>query len=255
MIRFVSANMSAPSYCHGMSVVSHASQHSGVGYGAVSIIGTVSSLNTAIASLAYVAPTGHFGSVSLSLAVTDEPSTGPHDALSSTSMAHITIAPSPHAPLLTLHHGSHATKNATISLGSLILNVEQPLNDTDVLTITITAESYFITSFPFPVLIITLSTTTALTNDMNTNNTSVLQISGMAGDILSAVRSAQLSLYPGFFGTVRLHVSVNNTQGLSATETVTVTVDILNEPPYLVLYSTSGIEDVDMPFNEKTGMR
>jgi hypothetical protein len=195
----------------------------GNGTGTVALVGSLSSLNSDLASLTYTPTVGYNGPDTLSLSDKDTA-----DSLTGTASVSITVAPL--APSITAPATASVNENGTLAFtGGNAISVTDPSGTSEQLTLMVSQGA------------LSLGTTTGLT--VTGNGAGTLTLTGALSDLNNDLASLTYSPTAGYNGSDILSLSNEDTSnGLTAAASVGLTVNAL-APPTITAPATASLNE------------
>lgn len=218
----------------------------GDGTGTVNLTGTVTALNSALASLTYTPTTDYSGPDTLTVRTDDQGNTGAGGPLVTISTVALTIDPINDAPVNNVP-GPQATNEDTAKVFSPGTGNPISVADGDVGSNPVDVTLSVLHG------ILTLSGTTSLTITAGANGSSSLTVHGPIGAINAALNGLTYGPAPNYSGPDTLTITTNDLQtGLppgakSTTSTVALTVYPVNDPPIIAAPGTVQTANEDTP--------
>ncbi len=208
------------------------------GSASFTVKGTVTNLNTALASLTYTPTTNYAGSDSLAILVND-----PTDSLSGSTSVALTV--SPLAPTLTAPATASLSENGSLAFstgnGNAITATDLGPGP-DSLTFTVTHGT------------VTLATTTGLTFTTGSNGTASFVVTGSVANLNAGLNGLTYTPTVGYSGSDSLAVLLTDSgDSLTASKTVALTINGLAPPTVTAPSTASVVQNGSLVFSSANG--
>ncbi len=208
----------------------------GNGTASFTVTGTLSSLNAALNGLLYQPTAGYSGSDTLGISLSD-----PGDSLSTSGSVGVTVTAAA-APTITAPASGSLNENSSLTFsssnGNAVSVTDSSAGSTDSLTLSVTHGT------------LTLASTSGLTITAGANGSATVTVTGTIANLDAALNGLVYKPATNYSGPDSLSVSISDPgDGLSATDSVTLTVNAALAPTIKAPASASVAENSSVTFS------